>query len=104
MLGPGSVLGELALLDHQPRSATAQVVEDTVVTVIDEDLFSRTLQKIPSWFGSIIQLVVKRLRDTMKKASDDLIQKSISGFIKVLLLLNETNGVEISNQRAVSLS
>jgi CRP/FNR family cyclic AMP-dependent transcriptional regulator len=104
VLGPGSVIGELSLLDHQPRSATAQVVEDTVVTVIDEELFSRTLQKIPPWFGSIIQVVVKRLRDTMKKASDDIIQKSISGFIKVALLLNESDGIEISSQRAITLS
>lgn len=103
VLGPGSVIGELSLLDRQPRSATAQVIEDTVVTVIDEDLFSRTMKNIPSWLSGIIQLVVKRLRDTMKKTSDDIISRSLPGFIKVLLLLDNNEGINISNSRAVFL-
>ena len=88
-LGPGSVLGELSLLDHQPRSATAQVVEDTSVTVIDEELFVGTLQNIPSWLENMIQLVVRRLRDTMKKTSEDLVLKSVNGVIRILLLLSD---------------
>ncbi|MBN1308959.1 MAG: cyclic nucleotide-binding domain-containing protein [Chitinispirillaceae bacterium] len=88
-LGPGSVLGELSLLDRQPRSATAQVLEDTIVTVIDEELFSRTLQRIPDWLGTMIRLVVKRLRDTMKKTGDDLVNKSIGGVIQIIMLLTE---------------
>ena len=88
-LGPGSVLGELSLLDHQPRSATAQVVEDTSVTVIDEDLFTRTLQSIPGWLENMIQLVVKRLRDTMKKTGDDIVVKSISGVVRIITLLRD---------------
>lgn len=103
VLGPGSVIGELSLLDHQPRSATAQVIEDTAVTVIDEDLFSRTMEKIPSWLSGMIQLVVKRLRDTMKKTSEDIITRSISGFIKVLLLLCSNEGIQIGNFRGVYL-
>jgi CRP-like cAMP-binding protein len=88
ILGPGSVMGELALLDHQPRSATAQVTEDVVSTMIDEELLKRTLEKIPSWLASIIQVVVKRLRDTMKRTSDDIVRKSVAGVIRVVLLLS----------------
>jgi CRP/FNR family transcriptional regulator len=104
VLGPGSVIGELALLDHQPRSATAQVIEDTLVTVIDEDLFARTIEKIPSWLASLIQLVVKRLRDTMKRTSDDVVNKSIAGVAKVILLLHENNSVTVNNERVIPLN
>ncbi|MBN1602686.1 MAG: cyclic nucleotide-binding domain-containing protein [Chitinispirillaceae bacterium] len=104
VLGPGSVIGELALLDHQPRSATAQVIEDTLVTVIDEDLFARTIEKIPNWLASLIQLVVKRLRDTMKRTSDDVINKSIAGVTKVILLLYENKALTINNERLIPLS
>ena len=83
-LGPGSVLGELSLLDHQPRGATAQVLEDTTVTIIDEELFTRTLNNIPNWLENIIKLVVKRLRDTMKKTGDDIVTKSIGSVIQVM--------------------
>lgn len=104
VLGPGSVIGELALLDHQPRSATAQVIEDTLVTVIDEELFTRTIEKIPSWLGSLIQLVVKRLRDTMKKTSDDIINKSIAGVAKVIQLLYESKTVTLNGEKVIPLN
>lgn len=91
-LGPGSVLGELSLLDKQPRGATAQVIEDTAVTVIDEELFTKTLEKVPQWLRDMVKIVVKRLRDTMKKTSDDVVKKSVSGVIRVIMLLSETEG------------
>ena len=103
-LGPGSVLGELSLLDHQPRSATAQVLEDTSVTVIDEELFTRTLNNIPNWLENIIKLVVKRLRDTMKKTGDDIVIKSIGGVIQILLLLSESVAEKTSEQKELLVS
>jgi CRP-like cAMP-binding protein len=94
VLGPGAVLGELSLLDHQPRGATGQVLEEVVATVIDEDLFVRTLARVPPWLTNIIKLVVKRLRDTMKKTGDDVVHKSVAGAIKVLLLLSNSEGFQ----------
>jgi len=104
VLGPGSVLGELSLLDHQPRGATGQVVEEVVAAVVDETLFTQTLTQIPSWLTSIIKLVVKRLRDTMKKTSDDIVNKSVGGVIKVLLLLHANEGWKKDDLECVSVS
>jgi CRP-like cAMP-binding protein len=104
VLGPGSVLGELALLDHQPRTATAQVLEDVAAAVIDEGLFTRTLAAIPPWLKDIIMEVVKRLRITMKKTSDDVVQKSIAGVIRVITLQNANEGYEKDGCRCVSLA
>jgi CRP/FNR family cyclic AMP-dependent transcriptional regulator len=104
VLGAGSVLGELALLDHQPRSATAQVVEEVTTAVIDEGLFQKTLKDIPSWLNNIIMEVVKRLRVTMKKSSDDVVQKSIAGVIRVVTLQNSNEGIEKDGTRSVSLT
>jgi len=104
VLGPGSVLGELSLLDHQPRGATSQVVEDVVAAVIDEALFTHTLAQIPPWLTSIIKLVVRRLRDTMKKTGDDIVDKSVGGVIKVLLLLHDSGGWKKDDLECVSVS
>jgi CRP/FNR family cyclic AMP-dependent transcriptional regulator len=101
VLGPGSVLGELSLLDHQPRGATGQVVEEVVATVVDEPLFTRTLAQAPPWLTSIVKLVVKRLRDTMKKTGDDIIRKSVGGVIKVLLLLHANEGFQKDDKACV---
>jgi CRP/FNR family transcriptional regulator len=104
VLGPGSVLGELALLDHQPRTATAQVVEEVNALVIDEGLFQRTLAAIPPWLNNIIMEVVKRLRVTMKKSSDDVVQKSIAGVIRVITLQCGREGGEKDGMRTVQLA
>ena len=103
VLGAGSVLGELALLDHQPRSATAQVIEDVTAAVIDDSLFTRTLAAIPPWLKDIIMEVVKRLRVTMKKTSDDVVQKSIAGVIRVITLQNVNEGVDKDGCRCIPL-
>lgn len=106
VLGAGSVLGELSLLDHQPRSATAQVIEDVRATIIDEIMFTRTMKSIPGWLANIIQVVVKRLRDTMKKTSDSIVQKSVAGVIKILLLLynHEPEVNEETSQKSLLLT
>jgi cAMP-binding proteins - catabolite gene activator and regulatory subunit of cAMP-dependent protein kinases len=104
VLGPGSVLGELSLLDHQPRGATGQVLEEVVATVIDENLFVQTLARTPSWLTNIIKLVVKRLRDTMKKTSDDIVHKSVAGTIRVLLLLFNNEGFKKDEMPCVKLA
>jgi CRP-like cAMP-binding protein len=103
VLGPGSVLGELSLLDHQPRGATIQVVDEVVATVVDEPLFAMTLNAAPPWLTSIVKLVVKRLRDTMKKTGDDIVRKSVGGVIKVLLLLHANEGFKKEDWECVSL-
>lgn len=102
-LGPGSVIGELSLLDHQPRSATAQITEDTLVTVIDEQLLQSTLTKIPNWMADIIRLVVKRLRDTMKRTGDDIIRKSVAGVIRVILLAGHNIGFMHQERQNIAL-
>ena len=100
-LGPGSVIGELCLLDHQQRDATAQVIEDTVVTVIDKELFSRTMNKVPFWLSAVIKQLVKRLRDTTQKTSTQIINRNISGFIRILTVLDSNEGVDIGESRGV---
>ena len=99
VLGAGSVLGELSLLDRQPRGATAQVLEETTATVIDTELFEKTLAETPSWLATMLRLVVKRLRDTMKRTSDDVVKKNVAGVIQVLSLLHDSEGVLIKEQK-----
>ncbi len=102
-LGQGSVIGELALLDRQPRSATVQVVEDMIATVVNGDMFDKTLETIPSWLANMVQILVKRLRDTMKKTSDSIVEKSISGVVRILLLIEKTGCVEIDNEKVIPM-
>jgi len=92
-LGPGSVLGEMSLLDNAPRSATAQISEDTAVTVIDDTILEAAYKKIPTWLVMVIKIVVKRLRETTEKNAKDLIQNNIGGVLEIIVQL-QTLGPE----------
>jgi len=44
VLGPGEFFGELSLLSDEPRSATAQTVEDSTLLAIGRDVFAMLVQ------------------------------------------------------------
>ena len=47
-LGPGSVVGELSLLDHGPRTATAICATDCTLLVIDSRRFLGVIDTVPA--------------------------------------------------------
>jgi CRP-like cAMP-binding protein len=59
---PISVFGEMALLDGQPRSATAVAAADCTVASIDEKRFLRLVEGTPRFALQIMQLIAERLR------------------------------------------
>ena len=61
-LGPGGVLGEMALIDTGPRSATATAATDCKLVPIDLKRFTFLVQQTPHFSLQIMRLVVDRLR------------------------------------------
>ncbi len=61
-LGPGGVLGEMALIDTGPRSATATAVTDCKLVPIDLKRFTFLVQQTPHFSLQIMRLIVDRLR------------------------------------------
>jgi len=60
--GPGTLLGELALLTDTMRPATASALEPTIVVRVSRSLFLKTLEGYPA--------AAKKLRDTMSARVD----------------------------------
>jgi len=60
----GSMLGEMALFDNKPRSASAVALEDTEVTLINNEDFAKILKQIPKWFVTLMSTLSTRLRET----------------------------------------
>src|SRR5262245_42420452 len=61
-LGPGGVLGEMALLDSEPRSATARAATDCKLVPIDQRRFSFLVQQTPNFALQLMRVIVDRLR------------------------------------------
>jgi CRP-like cAMP-binding protein len=63
-ISKGAVLGEMALIDGKPRSASAVAVEDTTVVMIDAETFEkRIIRDVPSWFISMIRCTSEKIRN-----------------------------------------
>jgi len=71
-IGPGSMFGEMGLLDAAPRSASAVAVTDTTCAVYDPDELKRLLRHDPEELLRVIRILVQRLRDMDRRYVDVL--------------------------------
>ena len=62
MLGPGDFFGEMALLDNEPRSATAIAVEDTELLSLHRTDFQSVMGNNPGISAALIKVLSTRLR------------------------------------------
>ena len=63
VLGKGSVIGEMALIDGKPRSASAKAIEHSCVVQIDAEAFHKRIKGVPPWFMTMIRMTCKKIRN-----------------------------------------
>ena len=61
-VGTGGIFGEMALIDDQPRMATAIVSEPTVCIVISETLFQKKLEALDPFLCGVLRVLVENIR------------------------------------------
>jgi CRP-like cAMP-binding protein len=61
-VGPGGIVGEMALIGGELRSATAVARTDCALTPIDERRFEVLVQQTPSFAVMVMRVLVQRLR------------------------------------------
>jgi CRP/FNR family cyclic AMP-dependent transcriptional regulator len=69
-LRPGDFFGELALLDGEPRSATATAIEPTETMTLPRDVFRELLDKHPSLRDALFSAVTGQLRRLTKHVEE----------------------------------
>jgi CRP-like cAMP-binding protein len=62
MLGPGDFFGEMALLDNEPRSATAIAVEESELLSLHRTDFQGVIGDNPAISAALIKVLSARLR------------------------------------------
>ena len=60
--GPGSIVGELALIDDEPRSATVVAKTDCRLVPVDRRRFQYMVQETPLFGLSVMKVLADRLR------------------------------------------
>ncbi len=102
-LQKGSVLGEMAIIDGNARSASAIATEDTEVSVITPDDFVERTQEIPHWYFTIISIISNRLRDTNRRLKKVNIQNSTGNIAAILLFVYNLHKKKVDEKYLVDL-
>ena len=63
-LGPGSMFGEMGMLDQTRRDASVKAVEYTECIVITREMFDSQMAALPAWVVNFVRILVGRLRST----------------------------------------
>lgn len=66
-LGPGSMFGEMGMLDQTKRDASVKAVEYTECVVITKEMFENQMAALPPWVVNFIKILISRLRITNDK-------------------------------------
>jgi CRP-like cAMP-binding protein len=97
ILGPGDLLGELAIFDAQPRGATATAIVDAALATLAEADFHAWLSEHPAVSTELLRALAVRLRQT-NEAMADLVFTDVPGRIaKTLLGLAERFGTPVAD-------
>jgi CRP/FNR family transcriptional regulator, cyclic AMP receptor protein len=67
-LGAGDCVGELALLDHGPRTATVTAGSDLTVLVLGAREFAGLVDEVPSIAHKLMKALAHRIRELDSKA------------------------------------
>lgn len=60
----GAALGELAMFDRRPRSATAKALGFVTAAKVSEEAYKKLLEELPEWAVAVMGSLVDRLRQT----------------------------------------
>ena len=103
-LGSGDVMGEIALLDGGPRTATATAVNDGVVFCIERPEFVRLLGQHPAISIQLLKLVCDRVRWTSTLLEDSAFLPTKARLAKRLLYLAQHSGGAVDDGWEIRLS
>jgi serine phosphatase RsbU (regulator of sigma subunit) len=73
---PGQVIGEMALLDPSPRSATVRALAQSRLAALDEAAFLALMHSNPEWTFDLLRSNTARLRHTSQQMIEELEAKN----------------------------
>jgi CRP/FNR family transcriptional regulator, cyclic AMP receptor protein len=102
--GPGDVVGELAVLDGQSRSASVRTLGETSVTVLPAARFLDALRERPGIAISLLAHLAHRLRGSDNRRLEQAAHNSTERLAAFLLRLAEQHGVGVAGSGGIRIS
>ena len=103
LMDPGEVIGEIALLDSEPRSATVVAMEKSELLCLDRRDFLPFVEKHPSVAVELAAVLASRLRKLSEVMEDTLFLTLPTRLAKKILALADNYGRETENGVVIEL-
>jgi CRP/FNR family transcriptional regulator, cyclic AMP receptor protein len=103
ILGPGAIVGELAIIDGLPRSATVVAIRDCKLSFISRKAFVSGLREHPEIYSDLVSTLASRLREADKAMAAASFLTVKARVARALLELAEHLGREAESGRVVIL-
>ena len=97
LLGPGSVFGELSLLDGKPRSANVVAIEETELLMLRRVDFLQLIYKTPQIATALLAELATRMRKTDRQIEGLALLDVTSRISDTLLQLATEQGAETAD-------
>jgi len=73
-VGPGKTLGEMSMIDGEPRFATCLAAEETIFAMLDRKGFLEIIEKRPALASKVLLHLVVLLNQRLRQASAKLLE------------------------------
>ena len=99
VLGSGEFFGEMALLDNEPRSATAIAAEESELVSLSRAEFEGVLAQNPSMMAGLIKVLTARLRHANHQISTLALLDVYGRVARVIVEMGRDEGKRLKDGR-----
>jgi CRP/FNR family transcriptional regulator, cyclic AMP receptor protein len=99
VLGPGSVVGELSMIDGAPRSASVAALRESKLCFVSRADFEAFGQSSPQLYRHVMTVLARRLRDTNDALAASSFLSVKGRVARALLSLAEAFGRDVGSGR-----
>jgi CRP/FNR family transcriptional regulator, cyclic AMP receptor protein len=101
ILGPGSIVGDMAMIDGRPRSASVSALRDCKLSFVSRAVFESVAAKNPEIYKHLLSMLATRLRDTDQVVAAGTFLPVKGRVARALLDLAKAFGKEVDGGRIV---
>jgi CRP-like cAMP-binding protein len=104
VLGPGTVFGEIGLLDGSERTAGASALDALELLAISRGAFDNALDRDPQLARNVINFLCERLRWVSARMEDSALRSAPERLARMLVHLVHDYGVETADGMQLSIN
>jgi len=101
ILGPGAIVGDMAMIDGRPRSASVSALRDCKLSFVSRSVFESVAAKNPEIYKHLLNMLAARLRDTDQVVAAGTFLPVKGRVARALLDLAKAFGNEVDGGRIV---